>query len=126
MATPRTPRQLESAFRADVIATLRTLGYLATAIRRSDGVTIGDTGLPDVIAVHPQSGALLVLELKADPYRHATPAQYDWLNAFAVYRRHGVTPPYAPAADIARVVRPADWPKLAEEAAVLAGHKVAR
>lgn len=111
---PTTPRQREAAFQADVIKTLRLLGYLATSIRRSDGVTIGDTGLPDVLAVHPTTGAFLALELKADPGRHATPAQVQWLDALA-HR-----------ADVARVVRPDDWHDVALTAAELAGHTVAR
>lgn len=127
---PTTPRQRESEFQRDVVATLRTLGYLATSIRRSDGVTIGDVGLPDVLAVHPITGAFLALELKADPRRHATPAQVEWLVAFAKPRSAhdlpGRAPRFrAPAADLAMVVRPEDWPEVAEIAAELAGHNVA-
>lgn len=125
MGASRPARQLESAFRADVVNTLRQFGYLVTAIRRSDGVTIGDVGLPDIIAVHPTTGAFLALELKADPYRHATPAQYQWLEAFGRIRTGPLRPPYAPAADLAAVVRPDGWPQVAAQAAELAGHRVA-
>lgn len=127
---PTPVRQLEADFRRDVIKTLRTLGYLATAIRRSDGVTIGDTGLPDILAVHPTTGAFLALELKADPRRRATSAQTGWLRAFATPRHAFRGAPSSwrrqPAADLSMVVRPDDWPEIAEIAAELAGHKVAR
>lgn len=102
----------ETAFRADVIRSLRELGYLATAIRRSDGVTIGDVGLPDVIACHPVTGAMLTLELKVPP-NVASPAQRRWLEAFGRNPR-----------TVARLVTPQVWPDVARYAAELAGHKV--
>lgn len=122
------PARPEAAFELVVVRTLRTLGYLATSIRRSDGVTIGDVGLPDVLAVHPGTGAFLALELKADPRRHATPAQREWLDAFTK-TSDGRFPV------VAEVVRPdgqptgpgeASWSEIAAYAAELAGHRVVR
>lgn len=106
-------RANEAEFRADVIATLRQLGYLATAIRRSDRVTIGDVGLPDVIAVHEGTGAFFAIELKVGR-RRATPEQLRWVAALDK------------RATLAAVVYPADWPALAAIAAAAAGHRVSR
>lgn len=108
---PARRRQPEADFRADVVTTLRQLGYLVHANRRSDHIVIGAVGLPDILAVHPITGGLLALELKVEQ-RKPTPAQQAWLAALG---RAGV---------VAAVVEPVDWPQVAQRAAALAGHKV--
>lgn len=120
---PAYARALEAEFRDDVLRTLGLFGYLRTAIRRSDGVTMGDSGLPDVIAVHPRTGAFLPIELKVGD-RVATAQQDAWLRAFS-HSRESMPDRYAPAADLAMVVRPGDsWRDFAVLAAELAGRDV--
>lgn len=78
-----------------VIGTARTGGWLVHHTRNSRrGVTQGDVGLPDVIAV--RSPRLVVAELKKKDGR-VTRAQQEWLDRFA---QSGAE---------AYVWRPADW-----------------
>jgi hypothetical protein len=63
-------------------------------IRRSDGITQGDEGFPDIIAAKP--GRILAWELKSR-IGPVTPAQMEWQLALQ-----------APGVDV-RVIRPADY-----------------
>lgn len=87
----------EAELLAGITEALELSGWLWTHIRRSDGVTMGDAGLPDVIAVHPTRGLVLAWELKS-ARGSATLDQAAWLAGF---RR-------AQTVD-ARIVRPADY-----------------
>lgn len=71
-------------------------GWRWTHIRRSDGVTVGATGLPDIIACHPDRSVVLAWELKS---KHGVvmPDQMAWLLGLR-----------GPQVD-ARIVRPADY-----------------
>jgi len=62
----------------------------------------GQTGWPDIVAIHPQRRQLLVLELKSADGRYR-PGQEDWLDAWR-----------AVGADV-RVVRPGDLHALEDE-----------
>ena len=75
-----------------VIAHLQTLGYLVAHFRPARvmraGVEVYETpvgadgsGFPDIIAVHPENGACLALELKSSSGR-VSDAQLEWLRAF--------------------------------------------
>lgn len=67
---------------AGVTDALSHAGYLWTHQRRSDlALTMGTPGVPDVIAVHPKRGKVLVLELKSAKGR-MEPGQAEWLDAF--------------------------------------------
>lgn len=76
---------------------LEIAGWRWTHIRRSDGVTMGDSGLPDIIAVHPTRGLVLAWELKG-ARGTLSGEQVAWQHALGL----------ASALD-ARVVRPADY-----------------
>ena len=78
-------------------------GWLYTHTRRSDlARNMGIPGVPDVWAVHPERGTLLVLELKSETGTYR-PGQQEWLAAL---RTAGVD---------ARTVRPPDYDALIEE-----------
>lgn len=53
-------------------------GWRWTHIRRSDGVTVGHQGLPDIIACHPERSVVLAWELKSD-HGVVMPDQMAWL-----------------------------------------------
>lgn len=73
-------------------------GWRWTHIRRSDGVTVGDPGLPDIIAAHPDRIHVLAWELKTTR-GVVSRDQLAWL--FALGRVGG---------DVdARIIRPADY-----------------
>jgi hypothetical protein len=76
---------------------LTLAGWTWTHIRRSDGVTMGDPGLPDIIATNSSRGLVLAWELKADRGQ-LTIDQWAWQRGF----RAAVTVD-------ARVIRPADY-----------------
>src|SRR5258708_7888899 len=72
-------------------------GWLTHHIRRTDlGLEQGNVGLPDVIAVHRERRAIVVIETKSAIGR-VEREQQRWLDAF---RAAGID---------ARVVRPADY-----------------
>lgn len=73
---------------------LELAGWTWTHIIRSDGVTMGDSGFPDIIAAKP--GRILAWELKTK-HGQLTPAQMQWQLALQV-----------PFVDV-RVIRPADY-----------------
>ena len=78
-------------------------GWRFQHVRRSDlGIVQGHRGLPDLIAVHPERGALLMLECKSDP-GWLDPEQRAWVEGL---RAAGVD---------ARVVRPNDYDALVGE-----------
>jgi len=78
-------------------------GWLWTHVRRADlAQQMGQPGVPDIIAVHPQRRRLIVLELKTETGAYR-PLQEAWLEAF---RRAGVD---------ARTVRPEDLHPLEDE-----------
>ena len=77
-------------------------GWTWTHSRRSDqALTMGTPGVPDIIAVHPKRG-MLVLELKSERGTFR-PGQQEWLATLA---HVGVD---------ARVIRPADYDALIRE-----------
>jgi hypothetical protein len=71
-------------------------GWRWTHIRRSDGITVGNMGLPDIIAAHPDRDVMLAWELKT-AQGVLMPDQAAWLIALGTG---------APTVD-ARVIRPA-------------------
>lgn len=72
-------------------------GWTWTHIIRSQGVTMGSAGIPDVIAAHPDRGVMLAWELKAERGVVSTD-QLAWL--FALRGIAGID---------ARIIRPADY-----------------
>jgi hypothetical protein len=75
---------------------LTIAGWRWTHIRRSDGITQGFAGLPDIIAAHPMRTVLLAWELKATD-GVVSVDQLGWLLAAQ-----------GPGVD-ARVVRPSQY-----------------
>jgi len=93
----------EDELLAGVTDALTLGGWLWTHHRRSDlALTMGHTGVPDIIAVHPGRRQLLVLELKTEIGR-LDPRQREWIAALL---RAGVD---------ARIVRPDDYDDLVHE-----------
>lgn len=86
-----------------VTGALTAGGYRWHHVRRSDlAIQQGQSGFPDLLAVHPERGQVIVLELKSERGR-VEPLQADWLDAFIAC---GID---------ARVVRPNDYQALVEE-----------
>lgn len=75
---------------------LELAGWRWTHIRDSRGVTMGDVGLPDIIAVHESRGIVLAWELKSRTGQ-PTYEQLAWVREMAGARVD------------ARVLRPADY-----------------
>ena len=75
---------------------LELSGWRWTHIRRSDGVTVGASGLPDIIAAHPSRNIALAWELKTER-GVLTPDQAAWQIVLADRRID------------ARIVRPSDY-----------------
>jgi hypothetical protein len=75
---------------------LTIAGWRWTHIRRSDGVTQGSSGLPDIIACHPTRPDVLIWELKSRTGQ-PTPDQAGWLAGVRGGRVD------------ARLVRPVDY-----------------
>lgn len=73
-------------------------GWRWMHIIRSDGVTMGHPGIPDIIAAHPRRNIVLAWELKAD-HGQVSHDQLAWLLALG-----GVSP----CVDV-RTIRPADY-----------------
>lgn len=73
-------------------------GWVWTHLIRSDGVTMGHAGLPDIIAAHHRRGLVLAWELKSE-HGQVSRDQLAWL--FALGTVH-------PTVDV-RVIRPADY-----------------
>lgn len=87
----------EDELLAGVTEALTFGGWRWTHIRRSDGITQGMTGLPDIIAAHAELGLVLAWELKTAKGQ-PTYDQLAWIRAMS------------PARDVdARVIRPADY-----------------
>jgi hypothetical protein len=91
------PDMTEEELLAGLTDALTIAGWRWTHVRRSDGVTMGNVGLPDLIAVHPTRDLVLAWELKS---RTGIPTgdQLAWLRGFQAAR--GVD---------ARLVRPAQY-----------------
>jgi Holliday junction resolvase len=87
----------EAAFQAQVMTVLRLNGWLVAHVR--DARAQDATGLPDVVAVHPQRGVLFA-ELKSATGR-LRPDQERWIVALS--RQAGVK---------VRVWRPDDLPEV--------------
>jgi hypothetical protein len=78
---------------AGVTEALTLSGWRWTHLLRSDGVTMGSSGLPDMIAVHPTRGLALAWELKGSGLALAwelkgtggrpTGDQVAWIASFA-------------------------------------------
>lgn len=87
----------EDELMAGITEALGFGGWTWMHIRRSDGVTMGHEGFPDIIAAHPRRNLVLAWELKSENGQ-ATPAQLRWLLALG-----GMT-----GMDV-RVIRPRDY-----------------
>ncbi len=87
----------EDELLAGITDALTLAGWRWTHIRRSDRITQGFEGLPDIIAVHPERAIVLAWELKTDLGVISTD-QWGWLVALRDVA--GVD---------ARVVRPSDY-----------------
>jgi hypothetical protein len=93
----------EDELLAGITEALELGGWVWTHIRRSDGVTMGWSGLPDVIAAHDDLELVLAWELKSRSGR-VSPDQLRWLFALGTA---------APNVD-ARIIRPADYDQALE------------
>ncbi len=103
----RTRKTEEADLQTEIIEHLQTLGYLVAHFRPAKTAkgwrtpVEGDgEGFPDIIAVHPQAGRCVVLELKSSSGR-VSDAQLEWLRAFQGVSSTTVT-----------VVRPESWSDL--------------
>jgi hypothetical protein len=81
---------------AGITEALTLAGWRWMHIIRSDGVTQGSAGWPDIVACHPLRGIVLVLELK-DSKLQPTPDQLAWLLGMS------------DKTIVAKLVRPADY-----------------
>jgi len=81
---------------------LTLAGWTWTHIIRSDGVTMGHAGLPDVLAGHEAVPFVLAWELKAESGR-LTAEQFRWAIALRG----------SPSIDV-RVIRPSDYDQALE------------
>ena len=98
----------EDELLAGVTEALELSGWRWTHIINSRGVTMGDPGLPDIIAVHPIRGTILAWELKGDGGRPSGD-QVAWLSAlYAANRRADDCSGMAPILD-ARLLYPGDY-----------------
>lgn len=79
---------------------LTLAGWRWTHIRRSDTITMGSSGLPDIIAAHVMRDDVLAWELKS-AHGQLTPDQLGWLIVLG-------------SKVDARVIRPADYDKALE------------
>ncbi len=95
---------------AGITQALTLAGWRWMHIRRSDGVTVGDSGWPDVIAAHPDRGIVLALELK-DAKLQPTVDQLAWI--LSLDNRTVV----------AQVVRPADYDRMLDVILAPAGDR---
>lgn len=86
----------EDELLAGITEALTYAGWRWTHIRRSDGVTVGHQGLPDIIAAHTERDVVLAWELKSAK-GVLMPDQAAWLVSL-----------HAPGVD-ARVIRPTDY-----------------
>jgi hypothetical protein len=67
-----------------VALALTLAGWVWTHHRRSDRALVqGDVGLPDIIAAHPQTGALVAIECKAER-GVVSEGQARWIHALGV------------------------------------------
>jgi VRR-NUC domain-containing protein len=76
-------------------------GWRWMHIRRSDGITVGMQGFPDLIAAHPEREYILVWELKSQT-GVVMPDQAAWLHVLGV------------SCVDARVIRPEDYDQALE------------
>lgn len=86
----------EDELLAGIGEALTLAGWCWTHIRRSDTITMGMTGLPDIIACHVMRDVVLAWELKSETGQLSTD-QAGWLRAIRN------------ACVDARVIRPADY-----------------
>jgi hypothetical protein len=86
----------EAELLAGLTEALELCGWTWTHIRRSDGVTMGDSGLPDIIACNGPTPIVLAWELKS-AFGQPSAEQLSWLLGFRV---EGV--------DV-RIIRPTDY-----------------
>lgn len=87
----------EDELLAGITEALELTGWTWTHIRRSDGITVGHVGFPDVVATHVDRHLALVWELKSATGQ-ATAGQVAWLLGFLD----------VPGVD-ARLIRPEDY-----------------
>lgn len=76
---------------------LTIAGWTWMHILRSDHVTMGHAGFPDVVAAHPAQPFVLAWELKSQKGT-ISPEQWRWMQALGASRDVDV-----------RVIRPADY-----------------
>jgi hypothetical protein len=74
------PRMAERELQAQIVELATMLGFLAYHTYDSRRSV---PGFPDLVLLHPRSGALIVAELKTDTGK-VTPDQDRWLRAFAL------------------------------------------
>lgn len=101
-----------------LLDTFQIAGWLAYHSRRSDlGVVqgTGARGLPDIIAVHPDTGELVVIECKAELGRLSV-EQWAWVWAL---RNAGVRTVVCRPSDydrtISAILRRGEWPDEGED-----------
>lgn len=70
----------EDELQGGIADALTLSGWRWMHIRRSDRVTMGMVGFPDIIATHPDRAVALAWELKAQAGL-ATPEQVAWVKA---------------------------------------------
>lgn len=87
----------EDELQLGICEALELGGWTWTHIRRSDGITMGRPGLPDIIAAHDGRELVLAWELKSER-GVVSPDQLRWL--FALGSVEGVD---------SRVIRPRDY-----------------
>lgn len=104
MATPNQTTMTEDELLQGLTDAMTLSGWWWRHARRDDlALVMGMQGLPDILAVHPTRGTLLVWELK-DRVGRVSLDQAAWLAAFRALQ---VT---APAAIVdVRVVRPDEY-----------------
>ena len=80
----------EAEFQTQVISIARMYGWRvqhSRAVQMANGKWLtpiqGDAGFPDLLMVHPVSGKILAVELKAEKGK-LSPLQKRWLMAFDV------------------------------------------
>ncbi len=96
------PPMTEDQLQAQVLEFARGMGWLAYHTRDSRR---SERGFPDLVLVHPFSGALLFAELKRDG-EHPTAEQRRWLRALALRGAAFVwTPAHWRTGDVARALR---------------------
>lgn len=83
------PEQPEDDFQDSVISLLKMAGWPPELIYHTFDSRRSRAGFPDIVAVKPSDGRLLIAELKRDS-ANPTPAQQRWLDALDTVRHFDV------------------------------------